>query len=131
MPSAVCRALIAALRVVLGLFFAFVGWNKAFASLADLARYGSWTVHLPDLAGRLTGWSEMALAAGLLAGFAPAGRKLAAVSALALVANQLAAAFVHLSHGEAGALPQNLALIVMLLLVARAGWPGPEREIAR
>lgn len=130
MKSAVCRALIAALCLVLALFFAFVGWNKAFASLADLARYGSWTVYLPELAGRIVGWTEMALALGLIAGLLPKGRKLARFSALALVANQIVAALFHLTHGEAGALPQNLVLIVMLLLIAQAKRPGPERETA-
>lgn len=128
MKSAVCRALIAALYVVLALFFAFVGWNKAFASLADLAHYGSWTVYLPELAGRIVGWSEMTLALGLLAGLHR--RQVARFSALALVANQIVAALFHLTHGEAGALPQNLVLIVMLLLIAQAKRPGPERETA-
>lgn len=130
MTSAVCRALIAALCVALALFFAFVGWNKAFAALADLARYGSWTVHLPEWLGRLVGWSEMVLAAGLLAGFMPARRRIAALAALALVANQIVAAAVHLTHGEGRALPQNAVLIVMLLLVARAMTPGRKRETA-
>lgn len=131
MPSAVCRALIAVLRAILALFFAFVGWNKAFAPLADLARYGSWTVHLPDAAGRLVGWSEMLLALVLVGGLRPAGRKLAQLGALALVLNQCAAALIHHKHGEAGALPQNAVLIVMLLIVARAGRPGAGRETAR
>ena len=130
MKSAVCRALIAALCLVLALFFAFVGWNKAFSSLADLARYGSWTVYLPELAGRIVGWSEMALALGLITGLLPKRHKLARFSALALVANQIVAALFHLTHGEAGALPQNLVLIVMLLLIAQAKRPGPERETA-
>lgn len=124
MPSAVCRALIAALCVILSLFFAFVGWNKAFASLADLARYGSWTVHLPEWLGRIVGWSEMVLALGLIAGLLPGKRRLALISALALVLNQIAAALVHLAQGETGALPQNGVLIVMLLLVARAMRPA-------
>jgi len=122
MPSAVCRALIAALRVVLALvlaaFFAFVGWNKAFASLADLARYGSWTVHLPEVPGRLVGGSEMLLAAGLLAGMRPGWRRIGWIAALALVANQLVAALVHARHGETGALPQNAVLVAMLLGLA-------------
>lgn len=128
MKSAVCRALIAALCVVLALFFAFVGWNKAFASLADLAHYGSWTVYLPELGGRIVGWSEMTLALGLLAGLHR--RQVARFSALALVANQIVAGLFHLTHGEDGALPQNLLLIVMLLCVAQAKRPGHAREIA-
>jgi hypothetical protein len=124
MPSAVCRALIAALCAILALFFAFVGWNKAFASLADLARHGSWTIYLPDWLGRIVGWSEMLLAIGLIAGL-PKGRGgVAFASALLLVANQLVAAFVHLAHGESSALPQNAVLIALLLVVAQAKRPA-------
>ncbi|MFM6933641.1 MAG: DoxX family protein [Novosphingobium sp.] len=118
MPSAVCRALIAALCLLLAAFFAFVGWNKAFASLADLARFGAWTVFLPEWAGRLVGWSEMALAAGLLAVFGPRRRTIARWSALLLIANQAVAALVHLTHGETAALPQNGVLIALLAIVA-------------
>jgi DoxX-like family len=118
MPSAVCRALIAALCLLLAAFFAFVGWNKAFASLADLARYGAWTVFLPEWAGRVVGWSEMALAAGLLSIFVPRRRTIARWSALLLIANQVAAALVHLTHGETAALPQNGVLIALLFAVA-------------
>lgn len=118
MPPAVCRALIAVLSVPLALFFAFVGWNKAFAPLADLARYGSWTVHLPEWLGRIVGWSEMALAVGLVAGLLRTRRPVGRIAASLLVANQLVAAAVHIAHGETGALPQNVVLIVLLALVA-------------
>lgn len=120
MTSAVCRALIAVPCVLLALFFAFVGWNKAFASLADLATYGSWTVHLPEWVGRLVGWSEMALAAGLLTVFLPGCRHFARWSALLLIANQAVAALFHLNMGETGALPQNGVLVALLALVAFA-----------
>ena len=118
MPSAVCRALIAVLCLLLAAFFAFVGWNKAFASLADLARFGAWTVFLPEWSGRLVGWSEMALAAGLLSTFVPSRRNIARWSALLLIANQAVAALVHLNHGETAALPQNGMLIALLATVA-------------
>lgn len=118
MPSAVCRALIAALCLLLAAFFAFVGWNKAFASLADLARYGAWTVFLPEWAGRLIGWSEMAMAGGLLAVLVTRYRNIARCSALVLIANQAVAALVHLNHGETAALPQNGVLIALLATVA-------------
>lgn len=119
MPSAVCRALIAALCLLLAVFFGFVGWNKAFASLDDLARYGSWTVHLPETLGRLVGWSEMLCAAGLLAGLSRKGRQIATIAALALVVNQLVAAAFHALKDEHAALPQNGVLIVLLLGLAR------------
>lgn len=130
MPSAVCRALIAALCAILALFFAFVGWNKAFASLADLARYGSWTIYLPEVLGKLVGWSEMLLALALFVSLMPSRRRLARLAALLLVANQIVAALFHLTHGEAGALPQNLVLITMLLIVARTTRPGTTKETA-
>ena len=119
MPTAVCRALIAALCLPLAVFFGFVGWNKAFASLVDLARYGSWTVYLLEPLGRLVGWSEMLCAIALLAGLWIQGRKIAWVAALALVLNQMAAAFVHATHAEQSALPQNAVLIALLLGLAR------------
>lgn len=117
MPPAVCRALFAALSVPLALFFAFVGWNKAFAPLADLARYGSWTVHLPETLGRIVGWSEMLLALALLAGLLPGFRTFGRGAAAVLIINQLAAAAVHFTRGETAALPQNAVLIALLSLV--------------
>jgi uncharacterized membrane protein YphA (DoxX/SURF4 family) len=118
MPNSVCRALIAVLCLPLALFFAFVGWNKAFASLNDLAHYGAWTVHVPETLGRIIGASEMLFAATLLAGLLSRGLQIAQIAALALVANQLIAAFIHARHGETGALPQNGILIAALLGVA-------------
>lgn len=100
------------LAVPLAAFFAFVGWNKAFAPLADLARHGAWTVHLPQWLGRAVGGSELACAALLLV----------------LVANQACAAAVHLAHGEAAALPQNAVLMALLIALAWLGRrdAGPE-----
>lgn len=104
--------------LALAAFFAFVGWNKAFATLADLARYHAWTVYIPEALGRAVGWSEMALAAGLLGALVPACWTMARASALLLVANQVMAATVHIAQGEADALPQNGLLIAALLAVA-------------
>ena len=114
MAGAVLRKGAAAmLALLLAAFFGFVGWNKEFAPLAELARHGAWTVHLPEWLGRLVGWSELALAAALLA--VPVRPSIARIAALALVANQIAAGLVHLARGETAALPQNAVLIVMLL----------------
>lgn len=114
MAGAVLRKGAAAmLALLLAAFFGFVGWNKAFAPLAELARHGAWTVHLPEWLGRLVGWSELALAAALLA--VPVRPAIGRIAALALVANQIAAGLVHLARGETAALPQNAVLIVMLL----------------
>ena len=118
MPSSVCRALIAVLCLPLALFFAFVGWNKEFASLDDLARYGAWTVHLPETLGRVVGWSEIFCAIGLLAGLAVRGRRIARGVALVLIGNQMIAALIHFQNGETQALPQNAVLIGVLLALA-------------
>lgn len=112
------RILAAILALGLAAFFAFVGWNKAFAPLSDLARYHAWTVYIPELLGRAVGWSEIALAAGLLGALVPIGWAVARASALLLVANQITAAAVHAAHSEASALPQNVILIAALLGVA-------------
>jgi hypothetical protein len=111
-------AIAAVIAVLVAAFFAFVGYNKAFASLADLTRYGAWTIWLPDVLGRLVGWSEMLCAAGLLCVFSARVRNLARVAAIVLIVNQLLAAAVHAAHGETGALPQNALLIALLGLVA-------------
>ena len=111
-------AIAAIIAVVMAAFFAFVGYNKAIASLADLTRYGAWTIWLPEMAGRLVGWSEMLCAAGLLCIFSVRHRYLARVAAVLLIVNQLVAAVAHVSHREAGALPQNAVLIALLALVA-------------
>lgn len=113
------RIAIAAIIAVLpAAFFGFVGFNKAFASIADLTRYGAWTIWLAETAGRAVGWSEMACAIGLLGGFSARTRPLARLSAIILIVNQLAAAATHAAHGETGALPQNFILIALLGLVA-------------
>lgn len=106
----------ALLSLLLAAFFAFVGWHKSVDNLADLSRYGSWTVHLPEWAGRLVGWSEIACAAALLAGLLRP--RVGRIAALVLIANQIVAAGVHVAAGELSALPQNLVLIAMALLVA-------------
>lgn len=111
----------------LAAFFAFVGYSKAFAPLAELKRYGAWTVHLPLMAGRLIGVSEMVCALLLLGAFSTWGRRAAGWAAMALVVNQGFASGFHLIHGETGALPQNAVLIMLLALtawscLARRGW---------
>jgi DoxX-like family len=120
------RIAIAVPLLLLAAFFAFVGWNKAFAPLAELARHGAWTMHLPEGLGRLIGWSEMALAAMLLAALAPRWRHLARIAAALLIANQLAAAAVHFAHGETAAMPQNAVLIAVQLVLTGALAPDPK-----
>ena len=114
------RALVSIIAILLAAFFLFVGWNKAFSSLADLARYGAWTVWIPEWLGRLVGWSEMACAVALLAILVPGWERIARAAAVILVANQLVAAAMHFAHVELGALPQNAVLVTLLLGVALA-----------
>jgi len=122
------RAGAATLAVMLAAFFCFVGWNKAFAALADLARYGAWTVWLPEWLGRLVGWSEMACAVALLTIFVPGRERIARASAAILAANQVVAAAMHLAHGELGALPQNAVLVALLLGVVLAAGKLTQRN---
>lgn len=105
---------------LLAAFFAFVGYHKSFAPLAELAQHRVWTLALPEWAGRLVGVSEMLMAAALLAMMRPGLRVWAAVAAGLLIVNQLIAAGVHWSRGEADALPQNAVLVTLLGLVGLA-----------
>lgn len=111
-----------ALRILLSLplaaFFGFVGWMKATAPLAMLARYGAWTVRVPEPLGRAVGVSEIVCALLLLAGLLAGCARIGAASAVILIVNQLVAAAVHASAGERHALPQNAVLIAALALVA-------------
>lgn len=106
--------------LLLAAFFAFVGWSKATAPLDELARYHAWTVYLPEWLGRLVGWSELALALGLLTVPFAKVRCAAGGGAVLLIANQACAAAVHALHGEAAALPQNAVLMLLLAFVAWA-----------
>lgn len=109
--------------LLLGAFFGFVGWSKATAPLAELARHHAWTIYLPEWLGRLVGISEVILALGLLAMLVPARRAVARWSTLLLIANQVCAGAVHAWQGEFAALPQNAVLIGLLVLVAGAARP--------
>lgn len=121
-----------ALAMPLAAFFAFVGYHKAFAPMAELARHRAWTLALPEWAGRLVGWSELVLAIALAAIAHPRVRFWALAAALLLIANQLAAVAVHWSRGEADALPQNAILIVLLALVGLVAreYQKPSGEIS-
>ena len=116
------RMFAAMVALLLAAFFLFVGWNKAFASLADLARYHAWTIYIPESLGRFVGWSEMLLAIGLVAGLLPDRHRIVVWAAGLLILNQIIAATIHLAHGEMSALPQNAVLIALLGLVA---WRAP------
>ncbi|MBC2668845.1 DoxX family protein [Novosphingobium piscinae] len=103
-------------------FFAFVGYYKAFAPMAELVRHGAWTAHVPQWIGRPMGWTELVAAAALaLAGLGGIGRPVrpfAAKAAVWLAASQCVSAWIHVAHGEASALTQNLFLFITLLVIA-------------
>ncbi len=103
--------------LLLAAFFAFVGYHKAFA---PLAQHRVWTLALPEWLGRTIGWSELLLAAILLSIAVPRLCAWAGMAALLLVINQMAAAAVHWSRAETDALPQNAVLVALLVLVGLA-----------
>ena len=109
----------ALLAVPLAAFFAFVGYYKAFAPLAELAKHSAFTVHLPDLLGRSIGWIEIACALALLAGIVWQRAGPAQIAAaLFQIAEQGVSSLIHARHGEAAMLPQNALLALLLLVVA-------------
>lgn len=108
----------ALLGLLLAAFLAFVGWHKTFSPLADLARHGSWTVHLWEPLGRLVGLSELACALALALPLvwpraAPARRW----ACCYFIANQIVAAGIHAAQGEAHALPQNAVLVALAVTI--------------
>jgi DoxX-like family len=124
------HAVYAFAAVALAAFFAFVGWHKAFSSMADLARHGAYTAHLPEWIGRVAGWMEMAGAVALVAGIYPGWRaRLVPPAALFFILSQIASSIIHVQHDEAHMLPQN-ALIAgtaaLLWWIARNSRTSPQ-----
>ncbi|HEY6871035.1 MAG TPA: DoxX family protein [Novosphingobium sp.] len=119
---AVSRLLLLVMAWPMAAFFAFVGWYKAFAPNAELASHHAWTAHVPEWIGRPMGWTELAGAMAMaLAALPVLGRRvrpLAMVAAAWLAASQIVSGAVHVTHGEASALPQNLFLFITLLVIA-------------
>jgi hypothetical protein len=108
----------AAAALPLAAFFAFVGYYKAFASLAELAKHSAFTVHLPEWLGRTIGWIEIACALALVAGiFWRRAGPAQIAAALFQIAEQGVSSLIHARHGEAAMLPQNAALAGLLLLI--------------
>jgi hypothetical protein len=109
----------AAAALPLAAFFAFVGYYKAFAPLAELAKHSAFTVHLPELLGRSIGWIEIACALALVAGIVWRRVGLLQIAAaLFQTAEQGVSSLIHWQHSEVAMLPQNAALAGLLLLVA-------------
>ncbi len=111
-------------------FMAFVGYHKVFSSIADLARYGAYTAHLPEWIGRILGFAEMASAAALLAGVMPGWRKGVKPAGIFIILSQILSSIIHVQHGETTALPQNamIALVAALLIWLCRGQPSESAE---
>jgi hypothetical protein len=112
----------------LAAFFAFVGWHKAFSPMADLARYGAYTAHLPEWIGRIAGWAEMASALALLAGINPKWRVALPWAAAFIIVSQIFSTIIHVQHDEMGSLPQNAVLSIAaagLIILSRNRVSGP------
>lgn len=108
--------------LLLAAAFVFFGYFKSFAPRAVLEQHHAWTTALPDLIGRAVGLSEL-LAAALLLIFGairPDRRRIVVGVALYAIANQGCAALVHIMRGESAALPQNVVLAGLALLLIAA-----------
>jgi hypothetical protein len=119
--------------LLLGAFFAFVGYWKALGPIEALTEHHAWVAGWPDWFARMVGWSELACAAALIAASVSGRSSLAFWTALVLIVNQLVALAVHTSRGEAAAAgPQNLVLLAVLGLIAlHAHYSGRQAAVAR
>lgn len=114
------RLVVVVAGLPLGAFFAFVGWYKAFAPVADLLAHRAWTAHLPWWLGRPVGWTELASAAALVAGVSPRAWPATRIAAVWLAITQIVSTAIHLHFGETDTLRQNGVLFAALALVAWA-----------
>lgn len=108
--------------LLLAAAFGFFGYFKSFAAGSVLEQHHAWTNALPDFLGRAVGLSELIAAALLLIFglFRPKRRGIVAGVALYAIANQAAAALVHIIRGETAALPQNAMLAALAALIVAA-----------
>jgi len=106
------------LALALGGFSLFVGYNKALAPLALLREHSAWTIHLPEMLGRAVGWAELLGACVLLAGliYRPLARA-GFWAACWITANHVAAAGIHIAHGETHTYGQSAVTITLCLLM--------------
>jgi hypothetical protein len=117
--TATLRVLSRIACLLLGAFFAFVGYWKAFGPVQALAEHHAWVAGWPGWFARTIGWSELLCAAALIASALAALRGVAFWTALVLIINQLTALAVHVSRSEAAvAGPQNLVILAVLGLIA-------------
>ena len=105
--------------LLLGAFFAFVGYWKAFGPIHALAEHHAWVAGWPAWFARTVGWSELLCAAVLIASALGGLPRVAFWTALVLIINQLTALAVHVSRSEAAAAGlQNLVILAVLGLIA-------------
>jgi DoxX-like family len=123
-PSNILYAVIA---LPMAAFFAFVGYHKVFSSMADLARYGAYTAHLPEWIGRIAGLGEIASAAAILAGINPKWRKALPMACGFVILSQIVSSIIHIQHDELAALRQNGVIAVVALVMIWLGRRGKER----
>ncbi len=110
----------------LAAFMAFVGWHKSFSSMADLARYGAYTAHLPEWIGRIAGLCEMLSALALIVGLVPKYRLAVPAAGVFIILSQIVSSIIHVQFAETGALLQNsLLALASALLVWLARNPNP------
>jgi uncharacterized membrane protein len=126
--------LCAAIALPLAAFFAFVGWYKTVSPLAELARHGAYTVHLPEWLGRCAGVTEMLCALALVVGIVPRWRVAAKWGAVYVFISQIIAGTIHVIHGETGALLANarwmaMAAILYVLCVWRPPKESPKQAV--
>ncbi|WP_429594437.1 DoxX family protein [Sphingomonas zeicaulis] len=109
-----------AAQILLAAFFAFVGFMKMTAPMAELERHHAWVAGLIPPVARVVGTSEMLCALLLVVpGLLRGHDRWIGGAAAALIANQCAAILFHALRGDlAGAITQNLVLIALLGLVA-------------
>jgi uncharacterized membrane protein YphA (DoxX/SURF4 family) len=123
-PSTILYAVIA---LPMAAFFAFVGYHKVFASMADLARYGAYTAHLPEWIGRIAGLGEIASAAAMLAGINPNWRRALPMACGFVILSQIVSSIIHVQHDEFAALRQNGVIAVAAVGLTWLGRQGKER----
>lgn len=102
----------------LGAFSLFVGYNKALAPLDVLREHSAWTIHLPDVLGRVIGWAEIVAAALLILGlFTGRLARWGSWAAVWITANHMVAAVVHVLHREWHTLTQSAVVIALCLVM--------------
>jgi putative oxidoreductase len=106
-------------QALLAVAFGMAGIMKTTTPIAELAAKMAWTGSLPEAVVRFIGVAELAGALGVILPAATRVRPaLTPLAASGLVVIMVLAGLLHLSRGEAGALPINLVLGGLAAFVA-------------